>query len=83
MSAPEVSLAELKDGDTAQLMSFGQMNDAYRQRLLAMGLICGAKFKIIRRAPLGDPIQIKVHATNLSVRLSEAKTIRVKRIHEK
>lgn len=51
-----------------------------RQRLLEMGLTLGAEFEVVRYAPLGDPIDIKVRGYHLSLRKSEAGGIRVARI---
>ena len=77
-----LSLLDLEEGEQAELVSFGDIESAYRQRLLAMGLSCGTRFTLVRRAPLGDPMQIKVYSANLSVRATEAKTLRVKRIYD-
>ena len=44
------------------------IHPAFRQRLLAMGLLPGATFHIIRTAPLGDPIEIETRRTHLALR---------------
>ena len=51
-----------------------------RRRLLDVGLFKGTKFKILRIAPLGDPIVIRVKGFDLSLRIEEAKLIRVEKI---
>lgn len=43
-----------------------------RQRLLEMGLTAGTAFEVVRFAPLGDPIDIKVRGYHLSLRKHEA-----------
>ena len=48
-----------------------------RQRMMDMGLVPGAEVKIVRVAPLGDPIEFQVKGYNLSLRRSEAKNITV------
>lgn len=48
-----------------------------RQRLLEMGLTVGVEFQIIRYAPLGDPIEIKVRGYLLSLRKKDAAGVRV------
>ena len=50
-------------------------DDNIRQRLMDMGIIEGAKVEMIRPAPLGDPIQIKVFNTLLAIRRNEARSI--------
>ena len=47
------------------------------QRLMEMGLIEGAKVKVIRVAPLGDPLQVEVDDYRLSLRMVEAAQIEV------
>jgi len=47
------------------------------QRLLEMGLTRGASFQVVRYAPMGDPIEIKVRGYHLSLRKSEAAGIAV------
>ncbi len=49
--------------------------DKIRQRLMDMGIIEGAKVELIRSAPLGDPIQIKVIGTIIALRRNEARTL--------
>lgn len=49
-----------------------------RQRLMAMGLITGAVIQLVRRAPLGDPLQILCRGVRVSLRKSEAELVIVK-----
>ncbi len=51
-----------------------------RQRLLEMGLTVGAEFQVVRFAPLGDPIEIKVRGYHLSLRKRDAGGVRVTRL---
>ncbi|MBN2445258.1 MAG: ferrous iron transport protein A [Phycisphaerae bacterium] len=46
-------------------------------RLMEMGLITGAEVRVLRRAPLGDPLQIRVGDCELAVRASDADLIDV------
>lgn len=46
-------------------------------RLMEMGLVPGASISVVRTAPLGDPIQIKVRDYHLALRRSEAEMINV------
>nr|WP_314266555.1 ferrous iron transporter A [uncultured Moellerella sp.] len=45
-----------------------QISPAYRQKLLSLGMLPGSIFKVIRLAPLGDPIQIETRRVNLILR---------------
>lgn len=46
-------------------------------RLMEMGLVEGAEVQVIRRAPLGDPLQLRVGDYELSLRVSEADLVDV------
>jgi ferrous iron transport protein A len=46
-------------------------------RLMELGLVEGAEVEVVRRAPLGDPLQVRVGDYDLSVRSSEAKLVDV------
>jgi ferrous iron transport protein A len=48
---------------------------AVQQRLLEMGVIEGAEVEMVRRAPLGDPLEIIVQGYHLSLRKAEAKLV--------
>jgi ferrous iron transport protein A len=50
----------------------------HRTRLLEMGLLVGTPVQLVRYAPLGDPVEIKVRGYNLSLRRHEAEQILVR-----
>ena len=67
-------LAEMKCGDTAKVVRVegeGQL----RKRILDLGLTCGAAVKLVRIAPLGDPVEIELRGYRLTVRKSEAEIV--------
>jgi len=51
---------------------------ASRPRLMEMGLLVGTKVELVRFAPLGDPVEIKVRGYNLTLRKHEAEQIFVR-----
>ena len=61
-------------GRIDQLLDAGEI----LQRLLEMGLTPGADIEVVRFAPLGDPIDIKIRGYHLSLRRQEADVIQVK-----
>lgn len=63
---------QLKPGEKVRLLSFGAIDSNYRQRLWMLGLTEGAEVTIIRRAPLGCPIEIFVRGVYFSIRKQEA-----------
>jgi Fe2+ transport system protein FeoA len=73
------NLSVLKIGEKARVLSF-DLPPEHRQRLLEMGLTVGAEFEVVRFAPLGDPIDIKVRGYHLSLRKKDAAGVRITRL---
>jgi ferrous iron transport protein A len=76
----EQTLADISVGEKGMVLGFVKGTQAYRQKLLAMGLIKGSEFEVARVAPMGDPVEIKLRGYNLSLRKDEAKALLVGRI---
>ena len=75
-AAPGVALSELAAGNGGKIAALELPPEA-RQRLLEMGMTVGARIEVVRYAPLGDPVDIKVRGYHLSIRKHEAAGIRV------
>ncbi len=71
-----IPLSQLPIGATATVCELPKQGSAFL-RLREMGLTLGAKLTLVRTAPLGDPIEIKVRSYSLSLRKSEADHIQV------
>jgi ferrous iron transport protein A len=74
-----MKMTELEIGDKAEILAV-QARAEIASRLIDMGLVKGTKFKLIRKAPLGDPLEIMIRGFLLSLRLNEAKGITVEKI---
>ncbi len=72
-------LGDIKPGNKAKIRCH-HAKGAIRQRLLDLGFVPESKVDIIRRAPLGDPIECKVANYNVTLRQSEASQIEVEEI---
>lgn len=73
----EKQLSDLKQGEKAVIVKVvGE--GSVRRRMLDMGLVKGAEITVIRRAPLGDPIEFQLKGYNLSLRKEEAKKVFVR-----
>ena len=70
------SLRELPIGKTATIRSVGG-EGALRQHFLDMGMVPGVVVSVVKFAPMGDPMEIKIHGYELSLRLSEAEKIEI------
>lgn len=68
------TLKDLKIGETGRIVKIGAVGDVKR-RFMDMGITKGTAVKIIKIAPLGDPIEIEVRGYNLSVRKDDASKI--------
>ena len=75
-----MQVSDLKVGNKARIVSISGGDKAYRQRLMAMGLLPGTEFKVTRMAPFGDPIEIMVRGFALSLRKFEANILVVEGI---
>ncbi len=64
----EVKLSQLKPGERAELVGYEDANGTYRRKLLSMGLTKGVELTLIKVAPLGDPVEVKVRGFSLSLR---------------
>jgi ferrous iron transport protein A len=52
---------------------------AFRRRLMEMGLVPGARIRLVKVAPLGDPMEIELRHGRLSIRRHEASLVAVAR----
>lgn len=67
-----ITIKDFKSKDELILKSFGKTGAQYRRLLLSLGLTTGVKIKVIRKAPLGCPVQIEVRGTNIALRKDDA-----------
>jgi ferrous iron transport protein A len=72
-------LKDLPVGSKGRIVSFGKEHPEYRRRLVMLGATPGTTFEIVRIAPLGDPIEIRVRGSFISVRRDEAELMQVER----
>lgn len=73
---PSVPLSDLPPGTRAVVREI-RIPVQHRARILEMGLLVGTPIEIVRFAPLGDPLELKVRGYHLSLRRHEAEQILV------
>lgn len=73
--SPGGTLDALQPGERGTVTGFATSTPP--DRLLEMGLLPGTVVAVIRRAPLGDPIDVKVRGYHLSIRRREAREVLV------
>jgi ferrous iron transport protein A len=69
-----MKLSELAVGASAVVREFPKTGSAF-VRLREMGLLAGTKVTLVRTAPMGDPLEIKVRGYHLTLRKSEAEHV--------
>lgn len=76
----QTTFSTLKPGDTARVTGYDGGDSGYRRKLLTMGLIPGVCFRMIRTAPLADPVEIQFNGFRLSLRRQEADMMSVEKV---
>ena len=71
-----MNLAKLKPGEKGTISAIGAIWPLKR-RLMDMGVLVGEEVKVVKVAPLGDPIEVKIKNYSLSLRKKEAEGIAV------
>ena len=74
-----MTLNRLKPGERAVLLNVGG-EGALRQHFLDMGLIPGVEVKLVKLAPMGDPMELQVHGYELTLRLADAENITISKL---
>ena len=69
-----VQLKDMKPGQRGTVTTFTG-EDGERLRLMEMGLLPGTEVRFVRRAPLGDPMEVEIRGFHLSLRAREAACI--------
>lgn len=76
-----MTLKDLHIGESCRILSVGG-EGALRQHFLDMGLVPGAEVTVVKFAPMGDPVELKVHGYDLTLRLEDAKKIDIEKIEK-
>ena len=73
-----IELGALTAGDCGRIVGYSSAGH-YRRQVLVMGLTPGIVVRVVRRAPLGDPIELEVRGFKLSLRRKEARIVLVEK----
>ncbi|WP_300369034.1 FeoA family protein [Hydrogenimonas sp.] len=76
-----MTLAELQPKQKAIIKSIGDIGEL-KTRLMELGVLCGEPVQLVRYAPLGDPIEIRVADTMIALRKEDAGKIEVEPISQ-
>ena len=72
------TLDKAKVGTTVEVVKLNGVGTSLRRRLLDMGITPDTKVKILRTAPLGDPVELIVRGYSLTLRKSDAALVEVR-----
>ncbi|MDN3613492.1 ferrous iron transport protein A [Vibrio gallaecicus] len=72
-----MKLSQLEQGKTASVVNLADLTSDVRKKLMVMGLLPNTEIKLIRRAPMGDPLQVEVRGVSIAIRQSIAELIEV------
>lgn len=72
--AETISLSEMEVGGVGRVVSV-KASSSMRLHLFAMGIVRGVRIRVLKVAPLGDPIEIEVGKTRVSLRRDEAAAV--------
>lgn len=67
-----MKIGDLDIDSEARITGYEQGSREYRHKLLRMGLVKGCRFRLLRKAPMGDPVEIELNGQKITLRKSEA-----------
>lgn len=74
------TLKDCRVGEHGQVCGFQAGGGAYRRKLLSMGITPGVALEVVRVAPMGDPVEVRVRGTSVSLRRDEAAVIQLESV---
>ncbi len=73
----EMKLSQLEQGKAASIVALTGLTPEVRKKLMVMGMLPKTEVTLIRRAPMGDPLQVEVRGVSIAIRESIAEQIEV------
>ena len=77
-----MTIRDLEIGQSAIVKSVGG-SGSLRQHFLDMGVIPGARVTLIKYAPMGDPMELRIHGYELTLRIADAEQIEIEKTEER
>jgi ferrous iron transport protein A len=74
-----MKLSELKAGESGLITALNELSIDVRKKIMVMGILPNTLVTLIRRAPMGDPLQIEVRGVSMAVRESIAAAVEVEK----
>lgn len=80
LSPVDAGIQSLRPGDSAHVVGYHSGNAAYLDKILSMGLVRGTLVHVVRVAPMGDPIDLRVRNYHLTLRKDEAAILKLEKV---
>ncbi|MDE1514569.1 MULTISPECIES: FeoA family protein [Vibrio] len=75
-----MKLSQMKAGERGVILALEGLSDSVRKKLMVMGVLPNTSVILIRRAPMGDPLQVEVRGVSIALRENIAAQIQVESI---
>lgn len=74
-----MKLSQMQVGERGIILALDGLSDTVRKKLMVMGVLPNTEVVLIRRAPMGDPLQVEVRGVSIALRENIAANIDVER----
>ncbi|EGR2403491.1 ferrous iron transport protein A [Vibrio cholerae] len=74
-----MKLSQMQAGERGIILALDGLSDMVRKKLMVMGVLPNTEVVLIRRAPMGDPLQVEVRGVSIALRENIAANIDVER----
>ncbi|HGE6078757.1 TPA: ferrous iron transport protein A [Vibrio cholerae] len=74
-----MKLSQMQAGERGVILALDGLSDTVRKKLMVMGVLPNTEVVLIRRAPMGDPLQVEVRGVSIALRENIAANIDVER----
>ncbi|WP_114717068.1 FeoA family protein [Vibrio cholerae] len=74
-----MKLSQMQAGERGIILALDGLSDTVRKKLMVMGVLPNTEVVLVRRAPMGDPLQVEVRGVSLALRENIAANIDVER----
>ncbi|WP_104399216.1 FeoA family protein [Vibrio penaeicida] len=75
-----MKLSDMRIGGTVTIAGLGDLSQELNKKLMVMGMLPETHIKLVRKAPMGDPLQIEVRGVVIAIRDNLARQIEVESI---
>ncbi|MGL4829267.1 MAG: FeoA family protein [Vibrio sp.] len=74
-----MKLSQMNVGERGVILALEGLSDSIRKKLMVMGVLPNTEVTLIRRAPMGDPLQVEVRGVSIAMRENIAESIEVEK----